>query len=78
MAGKREAVSNLKTIAGKKGFITPEEILTIYPEPEKNIDEIEHLIGKEIEIAEQHNIPVFYSLSELRAHCTADYTGLHG
>jgi RNA polymerase primary sigma factor len=45
MAGKRESVENLSE---KKGFITPEEILTIYPDPEKNMDEIERLVGKEM------------------------------
>jgi len=52
MTEKKESVENLKALAEKKGFITPEEILTIYPEPEKNIDEIEHLLGKDLEIAD--------------------------
>jgi len=35
---------------GKRKYLTPDEILSIYPEPEKNLDEIEELLGKEIEI----------------------------
>ena len=51
--GKKEIIANLKTLAEKKGYITPEEILTIYPEPEKNLDEIEQFLGKELEISEK-------------------------
>jgi RNA polymerase primary sigma factor len=49
---KRETPENLKTLAGKKGFITPEEILSIYPEPEKRLDRIEQLLNKQISIEE--------------------------
>ena len=53
MVSKKDNIENIKTLAGKKGFITPEQILSIYPEPEKNLDEIEVLIGKELEISEK-------------------------
>lgn len=52
MANKREDIENLKRSFGKKGYLTPEEILTIYPEPEKKLDEIEQLLGEGIEISE--------------------------
>ena len=52
MASKRENIESLKTLAEKKGFITPEQILSIYPEPEKNLDAIEELLGKELAVSE--------------------------
>jgi RNA polymerase primary sigma factor len=45
--------SNLKNLGEKKGYLTPEEIMSIYPEPEKNIDEIEGLLMHGIEISEE-------------------------
>ena len=48
-----ESLKNLKTIGEKKGYLTPEEIMSIYPEPEKNIDEIEELLAQGIEISEE-------------------------
>jgi len=52
MKAKKGNIASLKGKGEKKGYLTPEEILSIYPEPEKNLDEIEHLLGKDIEIAE--------------------------
>jgi len=48
---KKEIIENIR--AGKKGYITPDEILAVYPEPEKNLDEIEELLGHGLEIAEE-------------------------
>jgi len=42
----------LKNTGEKKGYLTPEEIMSIYPEPEKNVDEIEELLAHGIEISE--------------------------
>jgi RNA polymerase primary sigma factor len=53
MFGKREEFEFLKATAARKGYLTPEEILSIYPEPEKNLDEIEQLLGAGIEISEK-------------------------
>ena len=53
MIVKREEFEFLKAAAARKGYLTPEEILSIYPEPEKNLDEIEQLLGGGIEIAER-------------------------
>ncbi|KAF0134807.1 MAG: RNA polymerase primary sigma factor [Candidatus Saganbacteria bacterium] len=44
--------------AGNKGYITPEEILAVYPEPEKNIDAIEDLLSQGFEIAEEKKKPL--------------------
>lgn len=52
MTNKKENIVDVRAMAEKKGFITPEEILSIYPEPEKNLDAIEELLGKEIDLAE--------------------------
>jgi RNA polymerase primary sigma factor len=52
MATKKENLADLKSLA-KRGFLTPEEILSIYPDPEKNLDEIEELLGKALEAAEE-------------------------
>jgi RNA polymerase primary sigma factor len=46
-------MKNLKNMGEKKGYLTPEEIMSIYPEPEKNIDEIEELLLHGIEISEE-------------------------
>jgi RNA polymerase primary sigma factor len=53
MAAKREGVKFLKASASKKGYLTPEEILSIYPEPEKNLGEIEQLLDLGIEVSER-------------------------
>jgi len=72
MASKKQTIENLKSRAEKKGFITPEEILTIYPEPEKNLDEIESLLGKDLEISERkpkkpaENEPFVADVSSIR------------
>ena len=51
MIDKKEIIEKL--VSGKKSFVTPEEILAIYPEPEKNLDEIESLLGHGLHIAEE-------------------------
>ena len=53
MFGKRDDLELLRAAATRKGFLTPEEILSVYPEPEKNLDEIEQLLGMGIELAEK-------------------------
>ena len=51
--GKRDDMETLKAAASRKGFLTPEEILSVYPKPENNLDEIEQLLGLGIELAEK-------------------------
>ena len=53
MIGKREDLEFLRAAASRKGYLTPEEILSVYPEPEKNLDEIEQLLGIGIEVSEK-------------------------
>ena len=53
MFGKRINLDTLRANATRKGFLTPEEILSVYPEPEKNLDEIEQLLGMGIELADK-------------------------
>ena len=53
MVGKKQDLAFLRATATRKGFLTPEEILSVYPEPEKNLNEIEQLLGMGIEIAEK-------------------------
>lgn len=53
MIGKREDFELLRAAASRKGYLTPEEILSVFPEPEKNLDEIEQLLGMGIEVAEK-------------------------
>ncbi|MDI6731722.1 MAG: RNA polymerase sigma factor RpoD [Candidatus Margulisbacteria bacterium] len=53
MFGGQEDFNFLKAAAARKGYLTPEEILSIYPEPEKKLDEIEQLLGLGIEVAEK-------------------------
>jgi len=48
-----ENLKSLKSMGEKKGYLTPEEIMSIFPEPEKNIDEIEELLLHGIEISEE-------------------------
>jgi len=50
---KKEDFKSLKATATRKGYLTPEEILSIYPEPEKKIGEIEQLLGLGIEVSEK-------------------------
>lgn len=53
MIAKRNGLEFLKATAARKGYLTPEEILSIIPEPEKNIGQIEQLLVKGIEISEK-------------------------
>jgi RNA polymerase primary sigma factor len=57
MFGKREDLETLRAAASRKGYLTPEEILSVYPEPEKNLDEIEQLLGLGIEVSEKKEKP---------------------
>ena len=73
MIGKREDLETLRTAASRKGYLTPEEILSVYPEPEKNLDEIEQLLGMGIEVSEKkekEELPLkteeLHQLSELK------------
>ncbi|MFH1826592.1 MAG: RNA polymerase sigma factor RpoD [bacterium] len=53
MASKKADFEFLKATATRKGYITPGEIMSIYPEPEKKLEEIEHLLGTGIEVSER-------------------------
>jgi len=53
MFGKRNELEVLRAVASRKGYLTPAEILSVYPEPEKNLDEIEQLLGLGIEVSEK-------------------------
>jgi RNA polymerase primary sigma factor len=53
MFGKRDDLETLRASATRKGFLTPEEILSVYPHPEKNLDEIEQLLELGIELSEK-------------------------
>jgi len=48
---KKTMIENLKS--GRKSYITPDELLAIYPEPEKNLDEIEQLLSQGFKITER-------------------------
>jgi RNA polymerase primary sigma factor len=53
MFAKRQGIKFLRAAASRKGYLTPEEILSIYPEPEKNLGEIEQLLDLGIEVSER-------------------------
>ncbi|MEE8638367.1 MAG: RNA polymerase sigma factor RpoD [Candidatus Margulisiibacteriota bacterium] len=53
MSSKRKDFEFLKATASRKGYLTPEEILSIYPEPEKNLGEIEQLLSLGIDVSER-------------------------
>ncbi len=53
MPNKRKDFKLLKASAARKGYLTPKEILSVYPEPEKNLNEIEQLLGLGIEVSEK-------------------------
>ena len=50
MFGKRDEMELLRATASRKGYLTPEEILSVYPKPENNLDEIEQLLELGIEL----------------------------
>ncbi len=50
MIDKKEMIEHLR--AGRRSSITPEELLTIYPEPEKSLDAIEELLSHGVKITE--------------------------
>ena len=50
--GKKEDFETLKTLGARKGFLTPEDILSVYPEPEKKLDQIEQLLSTGIDLSE--------------------------
>ncbi|MBN3033806.1 MAG: RNA polymerase sigma factor RpoD [Candidatus Saganbacteria bacterium] len=51
MFGKRENMELLRAAASRRGYLTPEEILSVYPKPENNLDEIEQLLELGIELS---------------------------
>jgi RNA polymerase primary sigma factor len=53
MFGKRDDLELLRAAASRKGYLTPEEILSVYPHPEKNMDEIEQLLELGIELSDR-------------------------
>ena len=53
MFSKGKDFEFLKATASRKGYLTPDEILSVYPEPEKNLGEIEQLLGGGIEVSER-------------------------
>ena len=57
MIDKKEIIEQLKS--GKKSFITPEEIMAVYPEPEKNLDAIEALLEHGFEITDGKKKPSY-------------------
>jgi RNA polymerase primary sigma factor len=52
MAQKRDYLETLKSIQEKRGYVTPDELLSLYPEPEKNIEAIESVLRQGIDVAE--------------------------
>ena len=52
MINKREDLQELRSLAAKKGYVTPEQLLTLYPAPGKSANEIEALIDGNVEIIE--------------------------
>jgi RNA polymerase primary sigma factor len=75
MYAKRGELQSLKSAAARKGYLTPEEILSIYPEPEKNLDEIEQLLGLGIEVAEKKEKRADHDADPLHAEL-ADVKGI--
>ena len=55
MIDNKQIIKRLR--ANKKTYITPEELLAVYPEPEKHLDAIEKLLSHGIEIAEKKKPP---------------------
>ena len=53
MVTKNKDFEFLKASATRKGFVTPEEILKIYPEPEKKLVQIEKLLDIGVELTER-------------------------
>ncbi|MFC1595972.1 RNA polymerase sigma factor RpoD [Candidatus Margulisiibacteriota bacterium] len=47
---QKTGIKELKHEGKEKGFLTPEDILKVYPEPENNISEVEDLLGKNVEL----------------------------
>lgn len=74
MAMKGGNIEGLRNTAHKRGFITPEELLVIYPTPERNLDEIEALLDQGVEITE----PKIKKEEEPSAETTADVSAIRG
>ncbi len=53
MLDKREEFDDIRDAALRKGCITPEQLLSLYPRPEKSLDEIEALLDGGVEITEE-------------------------
>ncbi|MFH0886966.1 MAG: RNA polymerase sigma factor RpoD [bacterium] len=50
-------IKKLKSKSSEKGFVTPDEILEIYPEPEKNIGEIEAILSENLVLTKAKKAP---------------------
>jgi RNA polymerase primary sigma factor len=74
MFTKRDDFAHLKDSASRKGYLTPEEILSIYPEPEKNLDEIEQLLGLGIEVYERKEQKPHHEAEEINKEFGVDDT----
>ncbi|MFH1386882.1 MAG: RNA polymerase sigma factor RpoD [bacterium] len=68
MFGKREDFETLRAAASRKGFLTPEEILSVYPHPEKNLDDIEQLLGLGIELSDRKGKPEEFHIKHDELH----------
>lgn len=60
LAGRKRAesrsLSNLTEMGSKKGYLTPDEILSVIPEPERHMDEIVDLLDQGIQVGEEPKI----------------------
>ncbi|MBU0686734.1 MAG: RNA polymerase sigma factor RpoD [Candidatus Margulisbacteria bacterium] len=52
MIQKKEELEELRSLAAKKGYVTPEQLITLYPQAGKSLNEIEALIDGGVEIIE--------------------------
>jgi RNA polymerase primary sigma factor len=71
-------LKSLKNMGEKKGYLTPEEIMSIYPEPEKNINEIEELLVHGIEISEEKEKKAAPAPEEVTATADVAETEIRG
>ena len=71
-------LKSLKHMGEKKGYLTPEEIMSIYPEPEKKINEIEELLVHGIEISEEKEKKAAPAPEEVTATADVAETEIRG
>ena len=78
MSANKKDFAFLKATGARKGYLTPDEILSIYPEPEKNMDEIESLLNMGFEVSEKRQEAALATHDAELEKINKEFSGIKG